>query len=66
MIGFTFYFCFITIKCGCNSLVPVHWTNEFTTSSLGPIHYDQVKSLGVPFVVMFFKNHNTSNKIICN
>ncbi len=28
-------------KCGCNSLVPVHKTNECTISSLVPIHYNQ-------------------------
>jgi hypothetical protein len=30
-----------TTKCGCSPLVLVHWTNEFTASSLVPIHYSQ-------------------------
>jgi len=29
---------FTTTKCGCSSLVPVHYTSEFTTSLLVPIH----------------------------
>jgi hypothetical protein len=47
-------------------LIPIHWTNEFTTSPLGPIHYDQrihpkyseiTWHIGTPFVgVVEFNN----------
>jgi len=28
-------------KCGCNSLIPIHYISEFITSPLGPNHYNQ-------------------------
>ncbi len=31
----------IITKCGCSSLVLVHYTNEFIVSSVIPVHYNQ-------------------------
>jgi hypothetical protein len=38
---------FITVKCGCSSLVPIQWTNEFMSSKFSEITWSK-------FVVMFF------------